>query len=178
MLNKSLLLGISFTLLNLVSVAQTTDFTLLFDFDLDLDGVSSVKITKKQNSNSVELWIGRDFRQETGGIRAEKAVPDSDLKVLSNFLKTYSFQITGGDWLEAVKKNYNGKDTIVYVHNTITDGWGVNGEFIQNNTSHKFAFWSPRKQSENYRFVKIISDILNKTFTEGEAAVYAKKLVF
>ena len=138
---------------------------------------SKLLIKNTPDSTFIDLTIQR--KQGRNLIISDAAfVKKEDLAPLTDFLKTYDFPIKGKADTMALHKGpfFKGDTTTIYELYTGADGVNVYGLLDQNDTIKKFAFWSPKKDSDNYKLVDILFAIMDGGLKKKESRTYIKAL--
>lgn len=173
------LLTILFLLFDIVCFGQTskTDFTLSLDFFPSFTYPSNLTICSKQDTNSIGLTVCRNGDKKDLILNQQTTILKSEIDTIANFLKTYKFQIKGSADTTGVHKVFmNGDSLTVYTLTIGVDGIIVNGTFTQGNIVKTFAFWSPKRETENHKLMVLIFSLLYESITEEKTVHYMDQL--
>ena len=156
---------------------QDSDYTLTLNFAPSFIAGSELSIQAKGDSGFIRINIYKSYNKKNGETDNNVVIPVGNLKPLTNFLKTYKFQIKNNiDTIGSHKVFVNGDSVLVYDVSAGLDGINVNGNFTQNNIIKKFAFWSPNKGTENANFVILLFNLLNNAFSGQNTINYLEQL--
>jgi len=149
---------------------KNSPYTLSINFAPSFIYSSSLIINSNGDSSSIEFKFNQNNRDKTN-------LKNSDLVPLSDFLKTYKYQIKNNiDTLGSYKKFIDGDSVTIYRISAGLDGIIVNGSLIQNDKTQTFAFWSPKKGTDNQKLISIIFGLLDKSFTNDTTISYLEQL--
>ena len=155
---------------------QSESYSLKVNFYPSFHYPSNLKIKNTVDSCYIRFAFqidstGKQFKQS-------KRIKHSSLTSLTTFLKTYKFQIKGNvDTISVTHQpQKNDEDWIVYHIDAGTDGITAEGEFNQQKSTKKFKFWSPKKNSENEKLIKLLFDLMDNTFKQKKIVAYLDTL--
>ncbi len=146
------------------------------DYTLDIDFLPSFispgkLIIKSGTHPSIKLTIIKT------GLTDSVTITSKNLAALTDFMKTYKFQIKGSIDTVGYRKGWLKGDTSSYPETTIgIDGINTKGAFIQNNNKKQFKFWAPKKDPENQKLIGILFYLMNKSFKNPIIINYTKNL--
>ena len=156
---------------------MANDYVLTLGFGPSFMRASEISIQAKGDSGLLDMRVYRNYKTRETSIENKAAFPASKLIKLTTFLKNYKFQIKSSiDTVGSHKVFVHGDSVLVYDINMGSDGINVHGDFNQNNITHKFAFWSPEKGTENADLMVVLFDLLDKVFTEQRMINYVEQL--
>jgi len=176
---KHYLLLILFTVNATFASAQpkSDSYNLILNFAPSFISASQLNIKVNQDSGALNLRVYKNFKNKEYRIDTTVVVPLGKITELTNFLKTYKFRIKGNiDTIGSHKVFENGDSVLVYSVTMGTDGIDVYGVFNRENNDQKFAFWSPKKETENARFMALILDLTESAFPSQPTTDYLEQL--
>ncbi|WP_295674724.1 hypothetical protein [uncultured Mucilaginibacter sp.] len=157
--------------------SKSNDYNLTLDFGPSFMSASEVSIQAKGDSCFLNIRVYRNYKTKETSFENKAVIPANKTTALTTFLKTYKFQIKSNiDTIGSNKELVGGDSVLVYSVSMGSDGIDVSGYFNQNAITHKFAFWSPRKGTENAKLMVILFDLLDSTFTEQKMINYVEQL--
>jgi len=153
------------------------NFNLTLEFGPSFLSASELIIQNKGDSDLINIRVYKNYRTREFRIDDQVIVPFTRMSALVDFFKTYKFNIrTNIDTVGAHKVFENGDSVLAYEVIYGTDGINVNGLFGQNGITHKFAFWSPDKGTENARLMGVVFDLIGNVFTNPQTVNYIEQL--
>lgn len=96
----------------------------------------------------------------------------NSIEVLKGFLESYNFDKTNNISTETVIKD--GDTSIITIVGF--DGISVSGTLTQLDRDKEFEFWSPQKNTDNYKLVKLLFSITDQYFVEEKERRYLNSL--
>jgi len=176
---KKCLLFICLTISFVTAFGQphSASYNLTLNFAPSFMSASQLVIQANRDSVSFNLRVYKNFKNKEYRIDSTVVIPAGNTTALTNFLKTYKFRIRNNvDTVGTHKVFENGDSVLVYSVSMGTDGIDVDGVFNQDDVSHKFAFWSPDKGTENARFMELILSLAENVFTSTQTVNYLEAL--
>ena len=153
------------------------EFTLSLDFYPSFMAPGNVTIRSKQDTNSIVLTVYKNKDKGVWVQNKQTKIRKGEMDTLANFLKSYKFQIKGSvDTTDTHKVIRNGDTLTVCTVSIEVDGMTVNGTFTQENIVKTFAFWSPRKETENHQLMELVFPLLYQSFSDDITVNYIEKL--
>lgn len=124
-----------------------------------------------------ECTIYADEDKSKTKSREKTSTSEEKVSSIVAFLETYNFKVKGStDTISSERVLWLGDSTTAYKTSYGGDGITVNGSFTRNGVSKKFAFWSPKKESENYRFVQLLFSMASNSFKKKKTLAHVKAL--
>jgi hypothetical protein len=166
-------------LFDLICFGQTSnpEFKLSLDFYPSFMGPGNVTISSKQDTNSIVLIVYKNKDKCTWYQNKQTKIRKGEMDTIADFFKTYNFRIKGSvDTIGVHKEIINGKSLTMYDMDIGVDGITVDGTYTQGNIMKKFAFWSPRKETENHRLMVLVFSMLYQSFSDDIIVNYIEKL--
>jgi len=176
---KNFLILIMFIFIVRTSLGQSKpiDYELAIGFVPSFISASELIITAKGDSGFLNIRIYKNYKTKETSIECKTTIPSSGLMALTNFLKTYKFQIKSSiDTVGCHKEFVHGDSVLVYDINVGSDGIDVKGIFTQNSTMKKFAFWSPENGTKNADLMVVVFNLLDNAFTDQKLINYFERL--
>jgi len=171
---RSIWMVFLFTMLWSVGYSQInpTDYSLTVDFGPAFHYSSELVIKNTADSTYIGFVIQLDSTGKK--LKLSKKITKPSLAKLSEFLKTYKFQIRGSADTTGIIRHTqpDGKDWIIYQVTNYTDGINTDGQLVQNGFVKKFAFWAPKKDPENQKLIEILFSIMKKSIKKKNAVDY------
>ncbi len=169
------LLTISFVLA--FGQPQSANYNLTLNFAPSFLSAGQLIIQVNSDSASLNLRVYKNFKNKEYRIDSTIVVPAAKLTALSDFLKTYKFRIKNSiDTIGTHKVFENGDSVLVYDVRMGSDGINVYGIFTKDDVTHKFAFWSPDKGTENARLMDLTFGLTESVFTSKMTIDYLEQL--
>jgi hypothetical protein len=129
---------------------------------------------KKSTQDTIKLTF-KDFSKKE--IQDQVFVSNTRLEQLTNLLKTYKFQLKSNIDTIGSHTTFKNCDSVTwYDVNMGNDGITVDGSLNKDNNLKKFAFWSPNKGTENAKFMNVIFNILERSFSKDSDINYIEAL--
>lgn len=175
---KSFSIIIIFLFISLLSSGQVIsgDYILRLNLCPSFLDPSEISIKTKGDSAILCLRVYK-YRTKVLSTKKEIIIPSQKLTSLTNFLKTYQFKIKSNiDTVGSHKEFLHGDSILAYDIEMGSDGITVSGIFEQSNTSSKFEFWSPKKETQNAKLMALLFNILDITFTDKKSIDYTEQL--
>ena len=157
--------------LTLISDGQPRNQEYILNIVFYPSFISSSKLTIEAEADSASIALAVFEKQTKRALIAK-----SDIELLTNFLKSYKYEIRGSIDTIGIHKGLKGDTSTYYEISMGTDGIDVEGDFNKNNIIKKFAFWSPKKGSENQKLIEILFRITNDSFDDEITTSYINQL--
>jgi hypothetical protein len=156
--------------------AQTeSDYELTVVFEPSFSNKSEFTIRRAEKGCTIQLKVWNKGKRSFM-INETAKLNKSEVDNLQNLLRSYEFKIkTNQDTIGTEKIFENGDSVTAYVISEGLDGVNVKGTYTTNSVSKHFAFWSPEKNSDNYKIVKNILS-LGRPFRRKRTCEYLKTL--
>jgi len=152
--------------------------TLAFEFSPAFIEKSSLIFHAGTRAPFAELIIFEKARPQNVRHKEKLDLQSDSLTKLIDSFKNYRFRVKGNEDTIGIEK-YLGKggDTVVsYIVTEGLDGVTVNGALTQGARVRKFAFWSLKEGTDNYKLMYKVFAILNSSLKEQESITYIKEL--
>lgn len=165
---------ILFLLTKNIIIAQSIagSYTLSIQFEPSFNNPGKLVLHCQENSGTISL--STTYKSIT--YRDSVLLKANEFSTLTHFLATYQYKITNN--IDTIKEKVfnNGDSSIIYHIEGGTDGINVKGKVIQNGYINNFAFWSPKKGSENDQFMGIIFNLMETYFSKDSTINYVEAL--
>jgi hypothetical protein len=137
--------------------------------------VLSIKETNKKAVITLKIY-GRN-EKESVLIKEERKLQKNELDSLLSFFASYQFKIKGSiDTVGTSEVTLNGKTAIGHHVSIGMDGISVKGSFVDENQNKDFAFWSPKVNSENYKLITKVFDLMEVSLKKKAIQSYMIQL--
>ena len=157
------LLSIAFLSISFMIFAQTELISIKFSPSFTKS--AQFKISKADDGYIMSL--NGDLVNETVLIR------ELSLSKIKNFMPEYLIVKQQEDSVERVKQLEDEKNGI---HGVNLDGITVEGAYRDKGSNQIFKFWSPNKESVNFKLMIRLFDLMNGSFVKPETAKYINDL--
>lgn len=165
--------ALSFSSLNCSGQENTQDFDMTINFEPSFSKPSTLILNKSGGTTTLQLKVYESSNKQKISLEEKVNLKAEDVSQITSFLNKYEFKIKGiRDTISSERVLRNGDSTTVYKITLGSDGITVNGEMKQNGQVQKFAFWSPKKETENHRFVELLFIASNNSLKKKKAIKY------
>lgn len=176
---KKLISLIAFTFIIATAFGQSISpgYLLTFDFEPSFIGESEIRIQTMGDSCFLNIQIYKNNTNKAPLIESRAAIAANKLIALTSLLNAYKFQIKNNiDTISFHKEFIHGDSVLVYHIDAGNDGITVSGMLTKNDITRKFAFWSPKKGSENAKLMSLLFDLIGNEFSDKKIVDYIEQL--
>lgn len=152
-------------------------FELSVNFSPSFANHGALLISNKNGNSEMTLIVYDSKKESKIKYQENVSVQQSQLAELLSFLEHYNFKIKGSiDTLSSQRVFRNGDSTTAYKVSIGSDGINIKGSYKKNGTKREFAFWSPEKDSNNYRLAQQLFALSNVSLKRKRSLDYIKTL--